>query len=82
MELKAEVHGISIYDDFAHHPTAIALTLEGVRKRMNSDNHGRLIAVIEPRSNTMRPVRASPSVVRSSYCMRYDPHVRMPLASR
>ncbi|GMR09159.1 MAG: UDP-N-acetylmuramate:L-alanyl-gamma-D-glutamyl-meso-diaminopimelate ligase [Gammaproteobacteria bacterium] len=54
MELKAEVHGITIYDDFAHHPTAIALTLEGVRKRMNSSDNGRLIAVIEPRSNSMR----------------------------
>ncbi|QEP43402.1 UDP-N-acetylmuramate:L-alanyl-gamma-D-glutamyl-meso-diaminopimelate ligase [Ectothiorhodospiraceae bacterium BW-2] len=44
-------HGIVIYDDFAHHPTAIATTLAGVRQRYPKQ---RLIAVVEPRSNTMR----------------------------
>jgi UDP-N-acetylmuramate: L-alanyl-gamma-D-glutamyl-meso-diaminopimelate ligase len=51
MELLAEVAGISVYDDFAHHPTAIATTLEGLRGRVNK---GKIIALIEPRSNTMR----------------------------
>lgn len=51
MELKAVVGGITLYDDFAHHPTAIATTLEGLRARVGSD---RIIAVLEPRSNTMR----------------------------
>jgi len=50
-EVRGEVAGIQVIDDFAHHPTAIALTLEGLRR----DGHGgRLLAVIEPRSNTMR----------------------------
>ena len=51
MELRAEVNGISIYDDFAHHPTAIATTLEGLRKQGPA---GRIVAVLEPRSNSMR----------------------------
>ncbi|MBU0499132.1 MAG: UDP-N-acetylmuramate:L-alanyl-gamma-D-glutamyl-meso-diaminopimelate ligase [Gammaproteobacteria bacterium] len=51
MELRGEVKGIKVYDDFAHHPTAIATTLEGLRARMDK---GRLIAILEPRSNTMR----------------------------
>lgn len=50
MELLGEVAGIRVYDDFAHHPTAIATTLEGARPLCK----GRLIAVIEPRSNTMQ----------------------------
>ena len=51
MELLAEVDGISIYDDFAHHPTAIATTLAGLRAKVGQQ---RIIAIIEPRSNTMR----------------------------
>jgi UDP-N-acetylmuramate: L-alanyl-gamma-D-glutamyl-meso-diaminopimelate ligase len=51
MELKAEIAGIKVYDDFAHHPTAIATTLQGVRNKVGQ---GRLLAVLEPRSNTMR----------------------------
>lgn len=51
MELLATVRGIAVYDDFAHHPTAIATTLEGLRARADG---GRVIALIEPRSNTMR----------------------------
>jgi len=50
-EVRGEVAGIQVLDDFAHHPTAIALTLEGLSR----DRHGgRLLAIIEPRSNTMR----------------------------
>ena len=51
MELRGEVGGVCVYDDFAHHPTAIATTLEGLRKRVVAE---RIIAVLEPRSNTMR----------------------------
>jgi UDP-N-acetylmuramate: L-alanyl-gamma-D-glutamyl-meso-diaminopimelate ligase len=51
MELRGEVNGIRVYDDFAHHPTAIATTLAGLRNKVGSE---RIIAVLEPRSNTMR----------------------------
>jgi UDP-N-acetylmuramate: L-alanyl-gamma-D-glutamyl-meso-diaminopimelate ligase len=51
MELRGTVKGITVYDDFAHHPTAIATTLQGLRKQ-NGNN--RILAVIEPRSNTMK----------------------------
>ncbi len=51
LELIATMAGIQLYDDFAHHPTAIRLTLEGLRAEGAG---GRIIAVIEPRSNTMR----------------------------
>ncbi len=52
MELRGEVGSVKVYDDFAHHPTAIASTLEGARAALNGE--GRLLAVLEPRSNTMR----------------------------
>jgi UDP-N-acetylmuramate: L-alanyl-gamma-D-glutamyl-meso-diaminopimelate ligase len=51
MEKVAEVNGITIYDDFAHHPTAIATTLDGLRKQVGN---AQIIAVIEPRSNSMK----------------------------
>jgi len=51
MELRARVNDICIYDDFAHHPTAIATTLEGLRFHVNGQ---RIIVVLEPRSNTMQ----------------------------
>jgi UDP-N-acetylmuramate: L-alanyl-gamma-D-glutamyl-meso-diaminopimelate ligase len=51
MELVGEVSDIRIYDDFAHHPTAIATTLQGLRKKVGKE---KIVAVIEPRSNTMR----------------------------
>lgn len=51
MECIADVAGTKIYDDFAHHPSAIATTLEGLRKKVGNEH---IIAVIEPRSNTMR----------------------------
>lgn len=50
-EVCGEVKGVQVIDDFAHHPTAIAATLEGLRA---TTTKGRLLAVIEPRSNTMR----------------------------
>jgi UDP-N-acetylmuramate: L-alanyl-gamma-D-glutamyl-meso-diaminopimelate ligase len=51
MELIGEVDGIRVYDDFAHHPTAIATTIAGLRKQIGA---GRILAVLEPRSNTMK----------------------------
>ncbi|WP_236200492.1 UDP-N-acetylmuramate:L-alanyl-gamma-D-glutamyl-meso-diaminopimelate ligase [Pseudomonas pseudonitroreducens] len=51
MEKVAEVKGVTIYDDFAHHPTAIATTLDGLRKRVGD---AKVIAVVEPRSNSMK----------------------------
>ena len=55
MELVGEHNGIRIYDDFAHHPTAIATTLEGARARLQAEGgDGRVLAVLEPRSNTMK----------------------------
>ncbi|MGH8326765.1 MAG: glutamate ligase domain-containing protein, partial [Steroidobacteraceae bacterium] len=61
MQLVGEVRGIRVYDDFAHHPTAIATTLDGLRRRAGAGTiaagrvgAGRIVAVLEPRSNTMR----------------------------
>jgi len=55
MEIRGEIDGITVYDDFAHHPTAIKTTLAGLRARVGpSGNTTRIIAVLEPRSNTMR----------------------------
>ncbi len=51
MELAGEVAGVRVYDDFAHHPTSIATTIAGLRRRVGSE---RIVAVLEPRSNTMR----------------------------
>jgi UDP-N-acetylmuramate: L-alanyl-gamma-D-glutamyl-meso-diaminopimelate ligase len=51
MQLRGAVHGIRVYDDFAHHPTAIATTVDGLRRRVGQ---GRIFAVLELRSNTMR----------------------------
>jgi UDP-N-acetylmuramate: L-alanyl-gamma-D-glutamyl-meso-diaminopimelate ligase len=51
MELRGEVNGVRVYDDFAHHPTAIKTTIEGLRANIGD---ARLVAVLEPRSNTMK----------------------------
>ena len=51
METKGQVAGITVYDDFAHHPTAIATTLAGLRNKVGND---RILAILEPRSNTMK----------------------------
>jgi UDP-N-acetylmuramate: L-alanyl-gamma-D-glutamyl-meso-diaminopimelate ligase len=52
MEVRGEARGVTVYDDFAHHPTAIATTLEGLRKKVGTSR--RILAVLEPRSNTMK----------------------------
>ncbi|MEL0630898.1 UDP-N-acetylmuramate:L-alanyl-gamma-D-glutamyl-meso-diaminopimelate ligase [Psychromonas aquatilis] len=51
MEIKGKVNNITVYDDFAHHPTAIKTTLDGLRAKVGKE---RIIAVLEPRSNTMK----------------------------
>ncbi|PIF11447.1 UDP-N-acetylmuramate:L-alanyl-gamma-D-glutamyl-meso-diaminopimelate ligase [Janthinobacterium sp. 13] len=52
MEVRGEVNGITVYDDFAHHPTAIATTVGGLRQKIGAS--ARILAVLEPRSNTMK----------------------------
>ena len=55
MEVKGEAGGVTVYDDFAHHPTAIATTLAGLRGKLGGDaKSARILAVLEPRSNTMK----------------------------
>ena len=55
MELRGTVRGVSVYDDFAHHPTAIATTVAGLRRKIGSGHNApRILAVLEPRSNTMK----------------------------
>ncbi|WP_432723711.1 UDP-N-acetylmuramate:L-alanyl-gamma-D-glutamyl-meso-diaminopimelate ligase [Jeongeupia wiesaeckerbachi] len=51
MEIRGEANGVTVYDDFAHHPTAIATTVAGLRHKVGS---ARILAVLEPRSNTMK----------------------------
>jgi UDP-N-acetylmuramate: L-alanyl-gamma-D-glutamyl-meso-diaminopimelate ligase len=51
MEVRGVVNGITVYDDFAHHPTAIATTVDGLRRKVGN---ARIVAVLEPRSNTMK----------------------------
>jgi UDP-N-acetylmuramate: L-alanyl-gamma-D-glutamyl-meso-diaminopimelate ligase len=51
MELRGTVRGVTVYDDFAHHPTAIRTTIEGLRQKVGD---ARILAVLEPRSNTMK----------------------------
>jgi UDP-N-acetylmuramate: L-alanyl-gamma-D-glutamyl-meso-diaminopimelate ligase len=51
MEIRGVVGGVTVYDDFAHHPTAIETTLKGLRARVGA---ARIVAVLEPRSNTMK----------------------------
>jgi UDP-N-acetylmuramate: L-alanyl-gamma-D-glutamyl-meso-diaminopimelate ligase len=58
MELKGEVSGVRVYDDFAHHPTAMRSTINGLRRKLDAlppnAPQQRILAVFEPRSNTMK----------------------------
>ena len=57
MEVRGVVNGITVYDDFAHHPTAIRLTLDGLRRQLDAQpatKGSRILAAFEPRSNTMK----------------------------
>ena len=82
MELLAEIEQIRVYDDFAHHPTAIRLTLEGLRR---SVGNARILVALEPASNTMRGEHhvheLAPALtpadhvwLRTSEAMDWDPH--------
>ena len=63
MELIADVGGVRLYDDFAHHPTAIATTLDGLRHQVGDDP---VVAVVEPRSNTMKQGHHSARLLEST----------------
>ena len=52
LELRGEANGVTVYDDFAHHPTAILATLAALRGKVGGT--ARILAVLEPRSNTMK----------------------------
>lgn len=52
LEVKGEINGITVYDDFAHHPTAIKATIDALRGKVGQNQ--RILAVLEPRSNTMK----------------------------
>ena len=59
MEVRGTVAGVTVYDDFAHHPSAIATTLDGLKQQLaksanNTGSKSRILAVLEPRSNTMK----------------------------
>ena len=55
LELRGTVGGVAVFDDFAHHPTAIATTVAGLRRKIGSGSAApRILAVLEPRSNTMK----------------------------
>jgi UDP-N-acetylmuramate: L-alanyl-gamma-D-glutamyl-meso-diaminopimelate ligase len=62
MEVRGEVQGITVYDDFAHHPTAFETTIAGLRTRVGD---ARIVAVFEPRSNTMKLGRMQDRLAKS-----------------
>src|SRR5262249_21101440 len=63
LEVRGRIDGVTVYDDFAHHPTAIATTIEGLRRQVG---HGaRILAVLEPRSNTMKLGRMNAHLPRA-----------------
>ena len=74
MELRGEAGGVRVYDDFAHHPTAIVTTLDGLRRRVGS---ARIVAVLEPRSHTMRlgmhQASLAPALARADEVWLYAP---------
>ena len=75
LEVKGEVNGITVYDDFAHHPEAIQATLTALRDKIGGSV--RLLAVLEPRSNTMKmgihKDDIAPSLVRADYVFVLQP---------
>lgn len=74
LELLGKPGGIAVYDDFAHHPTAIETTLSALRA---AEPKGKLVAVVEPRSNTMRMGQhrdqLAPSAVAADHVLWYQP---------
>ena len=77
MEVRGIVNDITIYDDFAHHPTAIEATLAGLRAKVGT---GRIVAVVEPRSNTMKlgvmKEQLAPSLARADRVFCYSAGVK------
>ncbi len=75
LELRGEVNGIKIYDDFAHHPTAILATLSALRSKVGGT--ARILAVLEPRSNTMKmgvnKNELAPSLARADEVFLFQP---------
>ncbi len=75
LEVKGEVNGITVYDDFAHHPEAIQATLTALRDKVGGGV--RILAVLEPRSNTMKmgvhKDEIAPSLVRADYTFLLQP---------
>ncbi len=91
MELRGTANGVAVYDDFAHHPTAIRATLEGLRRQVGEA--ARILSVFEPRTNTMRlgavKAQLAPSLAASdlAFChaqdLGWDPREALaPLGSR
>ncbi len=76
LQCRGEINGVRVYDDFAHHPTAIAVTLHGMKASQVSGK-GRVIAVLEPRSNTMRlgehRENLEKSIKDADYVVIYEP---------
>ncbi|HEY9198021.1 MAG TPA: UDP-N-acetylmuramate:L-alanyl-gamma-D-glutamyl-meso-diaminopimelate ligase [Gammaproteobacteria bacterium] len=74
MEVRGVIHGITVYDDFAHHPTAIETTLAGLRGKVGA---ARILAVLEPRSNTMRlgvhRAAIAPALAQADRVWLYEP---------
>ena len=74
MELRGQVNGISVYDDFAHHPTAIRLTLDALRRQVGGR---RILVALEPRSHTMRMgvhrEQLAPSLMTADEVYLYEP---------
>ncbi|UCF75395.1 MAG: UDP-N-acetylmuramate:L-alanyl-gamma-D-glutamyl-meso-diaminopimelate ligase, partial [Betaproteobacteria bacterium] len=82
MEVRGVVNSITIYDEFAHHPTAIQATLAGLRARVGA---GRIVVVVEPRSNTMKlgvmNDRLAPSLDRADRVFCYSAGVQWDAAA-
>jgi UDP-N-acetylmuramate: L-alanyl-gamma-D-glutamyl-meso-diaminopimelate ligase len=76
MEVKGSVDGVTVYDDFAHHPTAIETTVAGLRTRIGANS--RILAVLEPRSNTMKlgtmKAQLPPSLADADLVFGYGAH--------
>ena len=74
LERLASVNGVTVYDDFAHHPTAIKATLAGLRQNVGKQ---RIIAIMEPRSNTMRQgvhkETLAPALSEADHCLLFQP---------
>ena len=74
LELKGEQAGVKVYDDFAHHPTAVELTLGGLRAKVGEQ---RILAVLEPRSNTMKlgvhKLDLAPALAKADEVFIYQP---------